>query len=348
MENLYRLSQYFLTTLSVAGGIDASQTTDIVLQAVTGIDEPTKPGIALLNYSDPLETSACEWITYTSVNTTTKELQGVARGQEDYSAKAHANGVTVAFPLSKSHINNIVDKLEGLDAGVTLDQPTLTSPTVNTPTIITPTIQAWDGWIADTDTWTYASATSFTIAGKDVTAKFPKGTRIKCTNSTVKYFVVTSSTFSTNTTVNITGGTDYTLADAAISNPYYSYQANPQGYPSVFNFTPTFAAGASMTYTSVTFSACYFSVVGNVCTYSLHRAIGTTGGTAGVNLTATLPITPADDYGEGGAMTYDAAWLGGAYEIRSGTGILSVYKGAGGNWGLGASKVIGFVATYRF
>jgi hypothetical protein len=137
MANLYRLSQYFLTTLSVAGGIDASQTTDIVLQAVTGIDEPTKPGIALLNYSDPLETSACEWITYTSVNTTTKELQGVARGQEDYSAKAHANGVTVAFPLSKSHINNIVDKLEGLDTGVTLDQPTLTSPTVTSPTVTT-------------------------------------------------------------------------------------------------------------------------------------------------------------------------------------------------------------------
>jgi hypothetical protein len=140
MANLYRLSQYFLTTLSVAGGIDASQTTDIVLQAVTGIDEPTKPGIALLNYSDPLETSACEWITYTSVNTTTKELQGVARGQEDYSAKAHANGVTVAFPLSKSHINNIVDKLEGLDTGVTLDQPTLTSPTINTPSITTPKV----------------------------------------------------------------------------------------------------------------------------------------------------------------------------------------------------------------
>lgn len=137
MANLYRLSQYFLTTLSVAGGIDASQTTDIVLQAVTGIDEPTKPGIALLNYSDPLETSACEWIAYTSVNTTTKELQGVARGQEDYSAKAHANGVTVAFPLSKSHINNIVDKLEGLDTGVTLETPTLTSPTIATPLVTT-------------------------------------------------------------------------------------------------------------------------------------------------------------------------------------------------------------------
>jgi len=130
MADLYRTSQYFLTTLSVSGGIDASQTTDIVAQAVLGVDDTTKPGIALLNYSDPLDTSACEWITYTSINSTTKEFIGVVRGQEGFSAKAHSNGVSIAFPLSKSHINNIVDKLEGLDDGVTLDSPTLTSPTI--------------------------------------------------------------------------------------------------------------------------------------------------------------------------------------------------------------------------
>jgi len=134
MADLYRTSQYFLTTLSVSGGIDASQTTDIVAQAVLGVDDTTKPGIALLNYSDPLDTSACEWITYTSINSTTKEFIGVARGQEGFSAKAHSNGVTIAFPLSKSHINNIVDKLEGLDDGVTLDSPTLTLTDATTMT----------------------------------------------------------------------------------------------------------------------------------------------------------------------------------------------------------------------
>ncbi len=35
---------------------------------------------------------------------------------------------------------------------------------------------ALDGWIYDTDTWTYVSATSFKITGKDVQYKFPKGT----------------------------------------------------------------------------------------------------------------------------------------------------------------------------
>jgi len=96
-----------------------------------------------------------------------------------------------------------------------------------------------NGWVLSEDTWTYASATSFTISGVDRTAIFTKGTRIKLTQTTDKYFVVTSSSFSTNTTVNITGGSDYTLANAAITNPYYSYQANPQGYPTFFNWTPT-------------------------------------------------------------------------------------------------------------
>lgn len=125
-------SQYFTTKLSVAGGIDASQTTSIVLQNVSGVSEPTKPGLCLLSYADPLDTTAAEWVTYTSVNTTTKELVGVTRGQEGSSGKVHLNGVAIAFPHSIAHINRINDKLTGVDPIV---GATLTSPTVNTPTI---------------------------------------------------------------------------------------------------------------------------------------------------------------------------------------------------------------------
>jgi hypothetical protein len=97
-----------------------------------------------------------------------------------------------------------------------------------------------DGWQFDGDqTWTYASASSFTVSG-DQTAAFTSGTRIKLTqSSTVEYFVVTSSSYSSpNTTVNITGGSDYTLANSAISANFHSYAANPQGYPTWFNFAP--------------------------------------------------------------------------------------------------------------
>ncbi len=98
-----------------------------------------------------------------------------------------------------------------------------------------------DGWIDDTaETWSYASGSgggtaTFTIAGVDLTAKYTVGTRIKLTQTTVKYFTVIAVSFSTNTTVTITAGSDYTLANAAISVNYHSYAANPQGYPTWFN-----------------------------------------------------------------------------------------------------------------
>lgn len=145
MSDLLYESQYFTTTLSVAGGIDASQTTGIVFQVVTEVSEPTKPGLVLLSYSDPLNTTASEWITYTSINTTTKELAGVHRAQEGSSGKAHANGVTVAFPHSMAHINRINDKLTGVDSGVTLDSPTIVSPTLTSPTITGTALASADG-----------------------------------------------------------------------------------------------------------------------------------------------------------------------------------------------------------
>ena len=85
------------------------------------------------------------------------------------------------------------------------------------------------GWIPAGETWTYASATTFTISGVDLTTKYTKGTKIKLTNdSSVKYYYVVSSSFSTNTTVTVTGETD--LVSGAITLPYYSYTDCPQGF----------------------------------------------------------------------------------------------------------------------
>lgn len=107
---LYHANQYVSTILATAGGIDDSQTTDIELQSVTGIDT-TKPGIACVSYSSPIDTDNAEWIAYTSINSSTKKLEGVTRGAEGFSAKSHAYGVTVAFPISESHINNLATAL---------------------------------------------------------------------------------------------------------------------------------------------------------------------------------------------------------------------------------------------
>lgn len=94
-----------------------------------------------------------------------------------------------------------------------------------------------DGWVdaSKDETWVYASADdptfTFTIAGVDLTAKYTPGTRIKLTQTSVKYFIVTKVAFSTDTTVTVYGGTDYDLANAAITAPYYSRVKAPAGFP---------------------------------------------------------------------------------------------------------------------
>ena len=132
MATAYYASQYFTTTLSVVGGINAAITTGIVIQSVSGVQDTSKPGIALINYADPLNETIAEWITFTSINSTTKTFVGVSRGAEKGSGLVHSNGVTVAFPISESHINPLVDAVSiGGDAtnvitGI-LDEDTMSS-----------------------------------------------------------------------------------------------------------------------------------------------------------------------------------------------------------------------------
>jgi len=112
---MYYLPQYRTTTLSAAGGINSSVTTGLVVLEIPSDVVATNPGIVCLTYSNPLDTDTAEFIKYTSIDTGTKELQGVTRGQEGYSAKGHDNGSTIAWIVSKSHINDINDKLTGVN-----------------------------------------------------------------------------------------------------------------------------------------------------------------------------------------------------------------------------------------
>ena len=88
-----------------------------------------------------------------------------------------------------------------------------------------------DGWTATNERWAYASADSptFTITvPSGATDKYSAGMRIKLTQTTVKYFIITAVA---DTVLTVYGGTDYTLANAAITVPYYSIQKAPFGFP---------------------------------------------------------------------------------------------------------------------
>lgn len=86
-------------------------------------------------------------------------------------------------------------------------------------------------WKSINATLTYASADSPTFVANtsiDLTAVISVGMKIKLTQSTVKYFIVTAIT---STTITLYGGTDYTLANATITLPFVSSMKAPFGFP---------------------------------------------------------------------------------------------------------------------
>jgi hypothetical protein len=119
----------------------------------------------------------------------------------------------------------------------------------------------------------------------DVTAVFTKGTRIRWKDGgAYKYAVVTSSAYVTSTTVTFTGGSDYTMANATITDNYYSYIENPEGYPGLFNW-----AAAPTGYSVVPSSPVYrFLVRGHMVV--LHMNEPNSGTSNSSDKDYTLPI----------------------------------------------------------
>lgn len=174
----------------------------------------------------------------------------------------------------------------------------------------TGTVWAWvdqtiidnTGWVSaflEGETWTYASATSFTVTG-DVTTKYEKGAKLRLIQSgTIKYFYVVSSSYSSPvTTVVITGGSDYVLANVAISANHYSRIENPVGFPHWFNWTPTFAG-----FSTNPVGTYRFKINGRMVTFNIDQ---TTNGTSnGATFGVTSPTACASQTGGACALLVD-------------------------------------------
>lgn len=138
-----------------------------------------------------------------------------------------------------------------------------------------------DGWIPAEQTWTYASATTITVPS-GAASKYQKGDKIKITNnSATKYFYIVSVA---DTVLTVTGGSDYTVHDSAITNPFFSKIENPQGFPHWFAYTPSFG-GFSANPTG----QFRFRVTGVSVFVSIRMSVS---GTSNANtFTVSVPIT---------------------------------------------------------
>lgn len=93
------------------------------------------------------------------------------------------------------------------------------------------------GWNEVSESWSYASASTITIPS-DGTTKYQKGIKIRFKQGGgYKYFV--GKTIA-STLITVFVNTDYTVANSAITDIAYSYIENPYGFPTSFNYTPTF------------------------------------------------------------------------------------------------------------
>lgn len=161
-----------------------------------------------------------------------------------------------------------------------------------------------DGWVSDTDTWVYVSATRFRIVGANRTAKFRKGTPISYNDGSVDYGNVAASTFSAgDTLVDLIPTSDYSIANVVLTAPRYSRSNNPEGHPGWFNW-----AGTATGFGTLTFSELRWKCDGNRITLHIYQAFTSTATAHQLTApVATLNAAPAEAWSMGYAANNTSA-----------------------------------------
>lgn len=131
----------------------------------------------------------------------------------------------------------------------------------------------YGGWLLAPGTFTFLSASTMTPPS-DLTPYSGVGDKIRYKQGgSFKYAYIIALTA---TVLTISVSTDYTLANSAITDVYFSHQNSPQGFPQWFNYTAT-ATGFSVAPTAVA----RFSVTDHTVTVSyISTGLGTSNSTS--------------------------------------------------------------------
>jgi hypothetical protein len=198
----------------------------------------------------------------------------------------------------------------------------------------------WDGWMSANEAWSYASATTITVPA-GAASKYQKGDKIKYTAGGVihYHYIITVA----DTLLTVVG--DAVHNDTMTLN-CYSRQTDPIGFPTWFDYTPSYAGTESMTYASVTTNLAKFAIFGQMVVV-LIKCIGTTGGSASYGVLIGAPVVSADTgnlvavysyVNDGGIVAGFAYANDAAFEVN---------RQDGANFGLGANRSFRFSCSYR-
>lgn len=141
-----------------------------------------------------------------------------------------------------------------------------------------------DGWTSVSVSWTYASASTITVpSGAASIYKTGMGIRLKQGGGYKYYYIVTVA----DTLLTVTGGSDYTIANSAITDIAYTLTpAMAIGFPQEFNFNPNFT---NITTGNGTLVA-KFSFVGAKIQAHIMLEFGSTTSVSGA-VSFTLPVS---------------------------------------------------------
>lgn len=202
------------------------------------------------------------------------------------------------------------------------------------------------GWLPISHAWTYASATTITVPS-GAAARYAKGDKIRLVQTTTKYFYVVAVA---DTLLTVTGGSDYSVANAAISDIFVSKASSPVGFPGWFNYTPVFT-GFSADPGSV---VARFFIDGSRCHTSVN--MGSSGTSNSTAFTVTAPVAAAT---VSGAFWGGPQWrtvdnganktTPGSLSIASAASVFTLESdAAGGAWTAANGKRSNFQIDYQF
>lgn len=335
----------------VWGGINdayqavAEATTEANLQAIYTAIHNAGAKVISLNISPSKSNAGWSAAVQTRVDTVNTWIASTATNI-DYKIDVYTTLEDVADTLNAAydggdglHINTVADivvgKLIYTTVGtawpqyVTLDDP------LYYPTREELTAARLDGWTPCGENWAYSAATQI-YTDHDARDKYAKGDKITFVQidggvPLRKFFYVTSVTYSTpNTTINLTGGTDYTVTNVAVREGYFSKQATPRDFPQWFNFTPTISGstGSIGTFAATTQMA-RFAIISGTAHVQSTSSISNVGSWTG-NLQYLLPVYPSANADNAVQLITQGAILtngslaieGWCYDMATDTGIM--------------------------
>lgn len=195
------------------------------------------------------------------------------------------------------------------------------------------------GWTAITETLTYASATTITVAA-GAESRYQKGDKLKITQTTDKYFYIVGVA---DTVLTVAGGTTHTLVSAEITSPHLSRIEKPFGFPDYFSWDLN-----PQGFSTVSKSG-RFSIHGNDV-FILCSINGTSNATS---LTFSLPVICASATETLAPISYDNGAVGNSptrIAFGAGSTVATAYKTINGAaWTASGNKRIdGVTAVYKF